>query len=229
MILDILQSQKDTIFGLSFYDSEDTIKLIIRFMFNTSVIALIVRWLYYSGAKRKDYLFTYLIVGTVVFLLCFLLDNVKLQLGLALGLFAIFGIIRYRTNQIPIKEMTYLFLIIGISVINALANKKISYTEILLTNGFIILITWFLEKVWMLKHVSRKTIIYENIDLIKPEKRSELLIDLTERTGLNITRIEIGRINFLNDTARVRIYYIEDDNSVNLADELENFANDNDD
>ena len=108
-------------------------------------------------------------------------------------------------------------------------DENIWYYAIKLRNAFIILITWFLEKVWMLKHVSRKTIIYENIDLIKPEKRNELLMDLTERTGLNITRIEIGRINFLNDTARVRIYYIEDDNSVNLADELENFVNDNDD
>ena len=141
-----------------------------------------------------------------------LLDNVKLELGFALGLFAIFGIIRYRTDPIPIKEMTYLFLVIGISVINALANKKISYLELVFANFFIIGITYGLEKIWLVKHESRKNISYEKIELIKPDKREELLLDLKERTGIDIIRIEIGRIDFLRDTVNIRIFYYDEEN-----------------
>ena len=130
------------------------------------ILLILVRLLYYPVAKRKDYLFTYILLGTAIFLLCFLLENVKLQLGLALGLFAIFGILRYRTSQIPIKEMTYLFIVICISVINALANKKVSYTELIFTNITVLAITFALEKLWLLKHESRKTIIYEKIGIL---------------------------------------------------------------
>ncbi len=217
----------DKLFGLNLFDSADFLKLIVRFSFNFIVSLILVRWLYYSVSRRKDYLFTYLLISTTVFLLCFLLDNVKLQLGFALGLFAIFGIIRYRTAQIPIKEMTYLFLIIGIAVINALANKKISYAELLFTNFAIILLTWGLEKVFLLKHESRRTIDYEKIELIKPEKRAELMADLQERTGIKISRIEIGRINFLRDTARLRIYYFESDQE-GFTDDMD-VVDDNDD
>lgn len=217
IILNIFSAE--TVFGLDLFDKEDFIKLIVRFLFNLTVITLLVRLIYYPSAKRKDYLFTYFIVSSVVFLICFMLDNVKLELGLALGLFAIFGIIRYRTSQIPIKEMTYLFLVIGISVVNALANKKISYTEILLTNFFIVLITYTLERTTRLRHVSRKRIIYEKIELIKPDKRSELIADLEERTGLKIIRVEVGRIDFMRDIARLRIYYYEDKGIINLANE----------
>jgi hypothetical protein len=184
------------------------------------IVALIVRGLYYPIAKRKDYLFTFIMISVVVFLLCILLENVKLQLGFAFGLFAIFGILRYRTNAIPIKEMTYLFTIIGISVVNALANKKVSWAELLFTNLVIMAIIYGLEKIWLLKHESSKVIVFEKIDLIKPEKRELLKNDLEERTGLKINRIEVGRIDFLRDTARIVIYYFE--NTVNLADENEN-------
>lgn len=200
------------IFGIEIIDSEDFLELLARFILNTAVVLVIVRYLYYSIQKRKDYLFSYVLIGTIVFLLCFLLENVKLQLGFALGLFAIFGIIRYRTNPIPIKEMTYLFMVIGISVINALSNKKVSYAELIFTNLVVIFITYLLEKVYLLRHESYKTIVYENIDLILPEKRDELMKDLQKRTGINISRIEIGRIDFLRDIARIRIYYFEKDN-----------------
>jgi hypothetical protein len=150
------------LFGIKMIDIPDFLELILRFSFNLFVLLILVRVLYYPIAKRKDYLFTYILIGTTVFLLCFLLENVKLQLGLALGLFAIFGIIRYRTNAIPIKEMTYLFIVIIISVINALANKKVSYTELFFTNLAVIIITFSLERLWLLKHESRKTIIYED-------------------------------------------------------------------
>jgi hypothetical protein len=219
------------LFGIKIIVVPDFLELILRFSFNFLVLLILVRVLYYPLAKRKDYLFTYILIGTTVFLLCFLLENVKLQLGLALGLFAIFGIIRYRTNAIPIKEMTYLFIVIIVSVINALANKKVSYTELFFTNLAVVAITFSLERLWLLKHESRKTILYEKIDLIKPENYQLLLEDLEKRTGLKINRIEVGRVNFVRDVARVTIYYFEPSNRVNIADEEDSYivGNRNDD
>ena len=142
--------------GTPVWDAEDFLKLLIKGTFNLGVVLLIVRYIYYPITKNKDYLFTYLLISLTVFLLCFLLDNVKLQLGFALGLFAIFGIIRYRTDPIAIKEMTYLFLVIGISVVNALANKKISYAELVFANLLIVFVTFGMERLWLLKHETRK-------------------------------------------------------------------------
>lgn len=209
------------LFGIELIDSKDFIELLLRLALNAIVVLTLVRYLYYPTTRRKDYLFTYFMISFIVFLMCFLLENVKLELGFALGLFAIFGIIRYRTRQIPIKEMTYLFLIIGISVINALANKKVSYAELLFTNAIIILITFILERVFLLKHESRKSIEYEKIDLIRPENYELLKNDLEERTGLNINRVEVGKIDFLKDAARVYIYYYESHNSINYADDFQ--------
>ena len=207
------------LFGIELLDKEDFWELVIRFFFNFIFIFIIAKSLYYNATRRKDYLFTYILISVVIFMLCFLLDNVKLQIGFALGLFAIFGIIRYRTQQIPIKEMTYLFLVIGVSVINALSNSKISYAELLFANLALLLITYILEKTWYLKHESRKNIDYENIELIKPENRKELIADIEERTGLKINRLEIGKIDFLRDTARIRIFYYEPDYNINSADD----------
>ncbi len=206
--------------GIKIIDWDDFWELLIRFILNMGVIIGIVRLIYYRATKRRDYLFTYILISAVIFLLCFLLDNVKLELGFALGLFAIFGIIRYRTQQIPIREMTYLFLVIGISVINALVSKKTSYGELIFTNLALIFIAYILERVSSLKHESRKVITYEKINLIKPEYRSELIADLEDRTGLNINRVEVGRIDFMRDIAKVYIYYYEWDNKVNLANEV---------
>mgnify|MGYP001495467802 CR=1 FL=1 len=197
-------------FGMEFYKG-DAGKLAFRFGFNLLVILILVRAIYYPVAKRKDFLFTYFLISTTVFLLCFLLEGVKLKLGFALGLFAVFGIIRYRTDAIPIKEMTYLFIVIGMSVLNALVNKKISYVELLIANGAIILVTYGLEKVWLLRHENFKIILYDNIDLIQAGKREDLINDLEQRTGININRVEIGRIDFLRDTALLKIYFFEDD------------------
>ena len=198
-------------FGVRVIDTEDFLELIVRFLFNLGIVTVLVRAIYYPVTKRKDYLFTYLLFSIIVFFLCQLLSNVKLGLGFALGLFAIFGIIRYRTDPIPIKEMTYLFIVIGIAAINGLANKKISYSELLFTNFAILIITYGLENIWLLKHESRRTVIYEKIELIKPENHQQLLEDLCNRTGLNIHRFEIGRVDFLRDTARIRIFFFDDE------------------
>lgn len=207
MIIDSIE-----FFGIKLIDTQDFLELLVRFGFNLLIVAIVIRYLYYPVTKRKDYLFSYLLISVIIFLLCYLLENVKLELGFALGLFAIFGILRYRTDAIPIKEMTYLFVVIGISVINALSNKKVSYAELIFTNISVIIIVFLVEKVFLLKHETCKLIYYEKIDLIKPERREELLKDLKERTGLNINRIEIGRIDFLRDTVRINIFYYESDN-----------------
>ncbi|MEO0403580.1 MAG: DUF4956 domain-containing protein [Bacteroidota bacterium] len=197
-------------FGMEWFD-DDAIKLLFRFGINMLFVLILVRFIYYPVARRKDFLFTYMLISVTVFFLCFLLENLTLDLGFALGLFAVFGIIRYRTDPIPIKEMTYLFIIIGISVLNALVNKKISYTELFIANGAIVLVTYGLEKIWLLRHESFKIILYDNIELIQAGKREDLIEDLEIRTGIKINRVEIGRIDFLRDTALLRIYFYEDD------------------
>ena len=197
------------LFEIVLIDLEDFLELVFRFGFNLLVITLIVRLLYYRTSHRKDYFFTYILISTTIFLLCYLLENVKLELGFALGLFAIFGIIRYRTRQIPIKEMTYLFVVIGVSVINALANRKVSYAELIFTNAAIFFVILVLERFLLLKHEERKVIEYEKIDLILPERREELIADLEKRVGVKINRIEIGKVNFLRDSAKILIYYYQ--------------------
>lgn len=200
-----------SIAGLDIIDLPGFIELLFRFILNMAVILILVRWLYYSSTKRKDFLFTYILVSTIVFLLCFLLESVKLQIGFALGMFAVFGIIRYRTDSLPIKEMTYLFLIIGVSVINALTNTETSLVDLLFTNFVIVFITFGLEKLWLLKHESSKLILYEKINLIKEENYDALVRDLQERTGIKkINRVEVGKINFLRDVCNITIYYYSD-------------------
>lgn len=226
---DMLASEKATFMGLNVFDYDDFFMLVTRFGFNLLITFIITRLIYYPIYKRKDYFFTYMMINMVVFLLCFLLDNVKLQLGLALGLFAIFGIIRYRTNPIPIKEMTYLFVVIGLGVVNALANKKISFAEIAFTNFSVLFVILFMERLGKLRHESSKLIIYDNIELIHPERRSELIADLENRTGIKISRIDIGRIDYLRDAARILVYYMENDQHINMADDREGFTGDNSD
>jgi len=190
---------------------QDFWDLVIRASFNLFVVLILVRVLYYRITPRKEYLFTYILISVVVFFMIMLLENVGVEIGFALGLFAIFGMLRYRTQQIPIREMTYLFLVIGVSVINSLANRRVSYAELLLTNAVVILVTYLLEKVYLLKTESKKLVNYEKIELIKPENRAELIADLEERTGLTIHRVEIDRIDYLRDATRIYIYYFEQD------------------
>jgi hypothetical protein len=189
---------------------EDLVGMLIRLVLHMSFIMVIVRLIYYPIAKRKDFLFTYILISLSVFLLCFLLGSVDLNMGFAMGLFAVFGIIRYRTDAIAIKEMTYLFIVIALSVMNALINKKVSLLEMSFANIVIIAATYGLEKVWLLRHESQKIIQYENIDLIKNGKRAELVLDLENRTGIKINRIEIGKIDFLRDVVMIKVYFYED-------------------
>ena len=181
--------------------NNDFYTLLMRLLINLTFLTIIIRFLYYSKTKRKDYLFTYYLIGTITFFLCFGLKKLDIDTGMGLGLFAIFGIIRYRTDAIEIKEMTYLFLIIGISVVNALASNQVSISEMALINVTVVIMTFILEYKWLVKHETRKTINYERIDLIIPEKYEAMKSDL----------VEVGKIDFLNDTAQIRIYYYADE------------------
>lgn len=191
--------------------NEDFYSLIFRLAVNLTAMTILIRLLYYPKTKRKDYLFTYYLIGTITFLICFGLKKLDIDTGMGLGLFAIFGILRYRTDAIEIKEMTYLFMIIGISVINSLASNKISIAEMALMNFTLIAITFGLEYLWLLKHETRKTVVYERIDLITPDKYEEMKADLEKRIGLKINRFEVGKIDFLRDVAQVMIFYYDSD------------------
>ncbi len=193
--------------------SDDIYVLAFRLLINLFFSLVIIRFIYYPKTRRKDYLFTYFLIGLITFFLCFALKKMDLDLGMGLGLFAIFGIIRYRTTTVEIKEMTYLFIIIGISVINGLSNGELSLMELLFLNVVIALLTFGLEFLWLIKHETKKTIIYEKIELIKPENYNEMLADLQARTGLKINRFEVGNIDFLNDTAEVNIFFFDEDQS----------------
>ena len=193
-LFDIVEETQ--LMGTPVMDTEAFMQLLIRFFFNFVIVGIIIHFFYYPKSRRRDYYFTFSLINVSVFFLIILMGSVKLKIGFALGIFAIFGIIRYRTESVPIREMTYLFIIIALSVINAL-SVQISYAELIATNCIFILVTWLLESERWLKHVSCKLILYDKIQLIVPEKRKELIADLRHRTGLNIQKIEIGHIDFL--------------------------------
>jgi len=204
--------------GIPLYDTDALIQLLIRFGFNMLICWIIIRYIYYRKNERKDFVFTFTLFSVTIFLLIFLLNSVKLQIGMGLGLFAIFGILRYRTEQVSIREMTYLFAIIGISVINGLA-MTMSYAAILLTNLIFVGVT-LLESRIISKKTSSKVILYEKIELIKPENAAELKTDLEKRTGLTVLDIEVGHIDFLRDVAYLKVTYALEANQINSIDSM---------
>ena len=200
------------VFGMPLFHA-DMWELLFKFGMNTVVLFVLIRLIYYPIHRKKDYLFTYFLFNTLIFFLCVLLNSVKLSIGFAFGLFAIFGVLRYRTEQISIKDMTYLFATISVAVINALASKKVSLSELLFTDGMILVMTYALEHVWLTRHEAVKLLIYERIDLIKPQNRVPLFEDLYQRLGVKVSRVEIGKIDLLKDTAELKVYYFEDEQS----------------
>ncbi len=209
------------IVGIQVFDPVNFANLTLRFLLNAVVCGIIIYLFYYRKTQRKDYLMTFSLISLTVFLLVFLLDNVKLQIGFALGLFAIFGIIRYRTIVIPIKEMTYLFVLIGVSIVNALANKKVSYAELLFANLAFVFFCWLFESRFIKKHTSSKVIMYDNMKLIRAGKEAELKKDLEDRLGLRIVRIEIGTIDLLKDSAMLNVSYLAHSNEPNAAENMD--------
>jgi len=190
--------------------SSDLINLMIRFGFNLSIAFIIIKLIYQRNrANNLDFVFTYFMFNSLIFFFAFLLSSITINMGFAFGLFAVFAILRYRTDPIPIKEMTYLFIVITIGVINALSSAEVSHAALLFTNITLVVLTYFLERYWQKNLLLRMNIEYEKIENIKPENREILMADLKERTGLNIQSLEFRRMNFLRDTARIRIYYKE--------------------
>ncbi len=181
-------------------------EMIIRLVINVATVAVIVHAFYYPKVKRRDYYFTFTLVGVSIFLLIYLMGGVKLKVGFALGLFAIFGIIKYRTEQVPIREMTYLFVIIAVSAINGLATR-ISFFELLTVNIIFLVALAVCENTVWVRHIPTKLITYDNIKLIAPDKADELKADLEKRLGLHIIRIEVGNVDFLKDSVMLKIFY----------------------
>jgi hypothetical protein len=180
---------------------------LVRFIINFITDFIIIRLLYYRTGGKPEFLFSFFLVGTLIFLICSSLELVKIQLGVALGLFAIFGIVRFRTRNIPIKEMTYIFVIIGISAINALADFQVFLRGVLIANGIIIVLFIILENFLNKPMLDKQRITYENIQLLKPEMNMELMEDLNRTTGFDIKKIEIQSIDFIRNIAVIDIYY----------------------
>ena len=209
--------QLGQLFGVTLFDPQQFTSLVIRFLINLIVVLIIARKFYYPRSHRRDYMFIFILMAMSIFLLVSLMDGGGMELGAAMGLFAIFGIMRFRTEAVPIREMTYLFMLIALSVINALAHgdyhPKADYWDgvgivtILFVNLAFICMAWMFESSKVLEQDCSKIIKYDNVSLITPDKREELKADLEKRTGLKINRIEIGMLDFLKDSALIRIFY----------------------
>lgn len=196
-------------FGNQIFDWNDFSEMFVNFSVNILFTIIIVRYIYYRNQRDKEFLFSILTLNIAVFFICTLLSDTKLKTGFAFGLFAIFSILRYRTEVIPIKAMTFLFIAITIAVINSMTGNKTSWIEIIFANVVITVLAYVLENFWLNHKELSQKVLYEKIELILPEKREELINDLKTRTGKDITRIEIKDINFLRDTAEIVIYYDE--------------------
>ena len=202
--------------GIHLSELYDLGHMVTMFLINIFAIWCIIHLLYFPKSRRREYYFTFMLIGISVFFLIYLLGGVKIRIGFALGLFAIFGIIRYRTESMPVREMTYLFVIIAMSVINALSDS-LSWLDILSVNGLFILSVWVFEHIHLKEAMAVKMVQYDRIELIKPDQHEQLLADLKERTGLDIVKVEVGGIDFLRDMAVLKVYYRNgEDNTANL-------------
>jgi len=183
------------------------VEQLARFALNLVITVVIVRFIYYPKQRDKNYIFTLFALNTVIYLVIGLMQTSEISVGVGFGLFAIFSILRYRTDTIPIREMTYLFVLIALPVINSILLSEQAYSQFIIANLGTISVLFVLESGWGFTYEVRKAITYERIELIRPENWGDLMNDLKARTGLPITRIEIGRLNFLRDSAEIHIYY----------------------
>ena len=204
-----VQETVKAVSNFRWYDPAGVTEMLIRFGFFLLVLFFIVYFLYYRKTHRRDYFFTLVLLSVSIFFLIYLLGSVKVKIGFALGLFAIFGVLRYRTETIPVREMSYMFGVISLSVINALADS-LSVVELLVPNVAIALLIWFFEALVLRRNLASKLVLYDRIELITPERREELIEDLRKRTGLNIFKVSIGSVDFLKDTAVIKIEYEND-------------------
>lgn len=212
-----------TFMGIDVFDATGFWMLLLRFAFNLLVCWIIIQFFYYRKSYRRDCYFTFMLFSVTIFLLLFLLQSIPMQIGFALGLFAIFGMIRYRTETLQIREMTYLFVIIGISVVNGL-SIDVPYVSVVTANLLFLITVWALESHRFLRHVSTKIVLYEKIELVKPDRYDELIADLKQRTGLNVTKVEVGHIDFLRDTAFLKVHYKASTDEINTIDGITRFS-----
>jgi hypothetical protein len=180
---------------------------LLNFAFNFFVAFLLVRFVYYPSTHKKGYVLTFLAFNTVIYLVLCFIANIEIGLGVGFGLFAIFRILRYRTDPLPIREMTYLFVIAALPVMNSVGVTGSLWPQLVIANLSILLLMVVLEKGWGFHYEASKSIVYEKIELIRPDRRAELKADLEERTGLKIKRITIGEVDFLRDIADLKVYY----------------------
>lgn len=192
--------------GVPLFDASSLWTLLFRFVLNFLVCWIIIRLFYYKKSQRRDYYFTFMMFAVVIFLIITLMDNMKMNVAYALGLFAIFGMIRYRTETLRIREMTYLFVVMGLSIINGQALTT-SYIELLITNLLVILAIWAFEGNKHSKQLNEKVILYDKIDLVKRDREDDLKADLEARTGIKIEKMEVGHIDYLRDAAFIKIWY----------------------
>jgi hypothetical protein len=183
------------------------IEFITRFGINFFVIFVLIRILYYPMSKNRDFLFTFFLFNIINFLICFLLSSAKLKMGFAFGLFAIFSILRYRTVTVPVREMGYFFVSVTLGIINSLTGVDDNFLLLGTANAIILLTAWIIDYQVKIVHENSKEIIYDRIDLIHPEKQEEMLEDIRKRTGLNVHRVEMVRIDFFKDVARMFVFY----------------------
>ncbi len=204
----LLQAVNEETVGTAFNLFEKlTSKFWLRLSIDFASVFVLIRFIYYPIYKNREFFFTFFIFNLIIFLITFLLNKVEMSMGAAFGLFAVFSMLRYRTEGISMKDMTYLFLVIAMGLITAVS--KGNWDELSLLNLIIIAFTYLLESNLLLKKESSKMIQYENIEMIKPEFRTELIADLESRTGIKINRITINKVDFLKDTAVIRVYYYE--------------------
>jgi hypothetical protein len=196
------------------------VDLVIRFVINLSALIMLIRIMHVRSTFRRDFHFSYFALGMTVFLICLLLENVKLELGFALGLFAIFAIIRYRTFQIPIKEMTYLFVVIGVSVINALTNGQLAYIELVIVNTALVIVLFFLEKLFSHKTTYSLTVKYHDMTNMHALREKDLLADLEAKTGLTISRYQVTSVDYTKSVANVVVFFEGDGSTSQLGQEI---------
>lgn len=195
-----------TFLGIPLCDTISVQQLCLQFLINLLVTSAIAWLFYYPKSRRKEFGVTFMLFGSAVFLLLFFMKSVGIDVSIGLGLFMIFGIMRYRTEMVPIREMTYLFLSIAVAVINGI-NLMVSYAELALANGLILALLTAVEYGIMRRRVASKLVCYERIELIRPERRKELIADLEERLGHKVLKVDIGNVDFLRDVAFIKVHY----------------------
>ena len=180
---------------------------LLNFAFNFMIALLVVRFIYYPSTHNKHYVFTFLAFNTIIYFVLYFMSSIEIGIGVGFGLFAIFSILRYRTDPMPIREMTYLFIIAALPVMNSIGVSGTAWPQLVAANLAVLAIMWVLEREWGFHYESTRRIIYEKIELIRPDRREELVADLEARTGVKVKQIIIGKVNFMRDTANLTIYY----------------------